>query len=584
MSVRTVGWCIVCTKWQKTEPSYSVIKAQGLPVGTQKFYGCTECANVTVDNYPMIESLWADRRTGETVITLSLCRTKEGEWVHPQAHRTEGEPNVLFSGKHGAVSYTLSQFYHRFKPMIGIDPSPPTKDIRPPSDPDRKKTEMSMSSDEPKTKPDTKPSQELSEDPQQGPATPRHAAGVAHVEANGVDLDRLKQHKLRVYIAGPMNSSGKMSQNIRKAVLTGMLLRRGGHLPFVPHLHWFAEFMLGVGSDEFWLAWDFEELSLCAALIRLPGESSGSDREVEFARKNGIPVFHGVLAFVEWADITMSHNEAVELGIDGEIKKLQLDKQQEAHHRLLDIRERHGTDSDAELALWKDAAVNGWPAAIEGVETYSSLFVDSASRSEQHDQLVVRLVDEDDYIRVIASKCTLLPPHEHKQTTYGQIIQEKPSIGYSMSMDEAAPLIEEAFGGPIGEDPPGAVIDRSLMEAKDVKWAVFYAPSSAMPLIEVQLQNVLTPLQHEPLEMWVQNLVPLIEEVFRSGASALQFPVEAFTNSNMKADEIGGRFKIGAGSWKDTPRASSFANIKDILRTLAGRVRKDVADQRAKER
>lgn len=47
-------------------------------------------------------------------------------------------------------------------------------------------------------------------------------------------------------------------------------------------------------SYEDWLAYCMIFLPLCQAVLRLPGESSGVDREVEIAKSLGIPVFYSV--------------------------------------------------------------------------------------------------------------------------------------------------------------------------------------------------------------------------------------------------------------------------------------------------
>ena len=45
------------------------------------------------------------------------------------------------------------------------------------------------------------------------------------------------------------------------------------------------------------LAW----IERCDALLRMPGESSGADREVEHARAHSVPVFHSRGALYQWA-------------------------------------------------------------------------------------------------------------------------------------------------------------------------------------------------------------------------------------------------------------------------------------------
>jgi len=42
---------------------------------------------------------------------------------------------------------------------------------------------------------------------------------------------------------------------------------------------------------EFWLELDNHFLPLCEAVLRLPGHSSGADKEVHLAQTLGIPVF-----------------------------------------------------------------------------------------------------------------------------------------------------------------------------------------------------------------------------------------------------------------------------------------------------
>jgi hypothetical protein len=50
---------------------------------------------------------------------------------------------------------------------------------------------------------------------------------------------------------------------------------------------------------EFWLELDNQFLPCCAALLRLPGESSGADKEVQLAQSLGIPVFTEIESLIE---------------------------------------------------------------------------------------------------------------------------------------------------------------------------------------------------------------------------------------------------------------------------------------------
>jgi len=101
---------------------------------------------------------------------------------------------------------------------------------------------------------------------------------------------------VRVYIAGPI-TKGNQFVNVREAILAGDRVREAGHVPFVPHLNALWE-LISPRPYQDWLTMDFAWISQCEALIRLPGESHGADQEVAHAEKVGIPVYHGVEAFV----------------------------------------------------------------------------------------------------------------------------------------------------------------------------------------------------------------------------------------------------------------------------------------------
>jgi hypothetical protein len=49
---------------------------------------------------------------------------------------------------------------------------------------------------------------------------------------------------------------------------------------------------------EAWMAYDFEWLSTCAAVLRLPGDSPGADREVDAALNAGKPVFYSTAGII----------------------------------------------------------------------------------------------------------------------------------------------------------------------------------------------------------------------------------------------------------------------------------------------
>jgi hypothetical protein len=102
-----------------------------------------------------------------------------------------------------------------------------------------------------------------------------------------------------VYVAGPL-TCGDVLANTRLAIIAGNNLRNDGYIPFIPHLTVFWD-MVFPRSYEDWMSQDFEWLSRCDALYRLPGESGGADREVKLAKKLGIPVFTDYFKLSVWA-------------------------------------------------------------------------------------------------------------------------------------------------------------------------------------------------------------------------------------------------------------------------------------------
>ena len=92
-----------------------------------------------------------------------------------------------------------------------------------------------------------------------------------------------------VYVAGPI-TKGDQFLNVRRAFDAGQVLLDAGFAPFVPHATCFWH-MIHEGDYEAWLAYDFAWIERCDALLRIPGESAGADREVAYALSLGLPVF-----------------------------------------------------------------------------------------------------------------------------------------------------------------------------------------------------------------------------------------------------------------------------------------------------
>lgn len=96
----------------------------------------------------------------------------------------------------------------------------------------------------------------------------------------------------KVYIAGPY-TKGDVAINVRNAFEAASGLADLGFAPFVPHSTHFWH-MVFPRPYEFWMQLDFQFLPCCDFLLRLPGESSGGDREVELAQSLRIPVYYSI--------------------------------------------------------------------------------------------------------------------------------------------------------------------------------------------------------------------------------------------------------------------------------------------------
>lgn len=100
---------------------------------------------------------------------------------------------------------------------------------------------------------------------------------------------------MRIYVAGPI-SIGNVMEHTKAAIHAADRLMKAGHSPFVPQLSVFWQIVSG-HEYERWLEYDHEWIKVCDALIRLPGESKGADREIVWARELGIPVYFGIDEF-----------------------------------------------------------------------------------------------------------------------------------------------------------------------------------------------------------------------------------------------------------------------------------------------
>jgi len=98
--------------------------------------------------------------------------------------------------------------------------------------------------------------------------------------------------RAKVYVAGPY-TKGDVAINVRNAFEAANKLADLGFAPFVPHWTHFWHMMFP-RPYEFWLELDNQFLPCCEAVLRLPGESNGADKEVALAGASGIPIFYSI--------------------------------------------------------------------------------------------------------------------------------------------------------------------------------------------------------------------------------------------------------------------------------------------------
>jgi len=97
---------------------------------------------------------------------------------------------------------------------------------------------------------------------------------------------------MRVYVAGPY-TKGDRSQNVHNAMQATIQLLDAGHEPWCPTLFHFLDLAFPRPWEN-WMRLDLAWLPFAEAMVRLPGESEGADREIRLAQKHNIPIFDSV--------------------------------------------------------------------------------------------------------------------------------------------------------------------------------------------------------------------------------------------------------------------------------------------------
>jgi hypothetical protein len=95
-----------------------------------------------------------------------------------------------------------------------------------------------------------------------------------------------------VYIASPYTNGDKL-QNVNVQLDMAHKLMNLGYCPIIPLFSHYQHIRKPRPYED-WLKIDLEKIRRCDILLRLPGESSGADREVKFAKAINIPIIYNI--------------------------------------------------------------------------------------------------------------------------------------------------------------------------------------------------------------------------------------------------------------------------------------------------
>ena len=113
---------------------------------------------------------------------------------------------------------------------------------------------------------------------------------------------RLRQ---RIYISGPLTSSGNVLDNLARAMDAARALVAAGFAPFCPHLTYHVDPGETIPHAT-WMEIELPWGTVADGVLRLPGESLGADLEVEQAERLGIPVFDTIAELVDHFTVASS--------------------------------------------------------------------------------------------------------------------------------------------------------------------------------------------------------------------------------------------------------------------------------------
>ena len=95
-----------------------------------------------------------------------------------------------------------------------------------------------------------------------------------------------------VYISSPY-TIGDVAMNVRRQLEMSDRLMTLGYCPVAPLLTHFQHICFPRPYED-WMRLDLEMISRCDVLLRMEGESSGADREMDHAISHRIPIMYSV--------------------------------------------------------------------------------------------------------------------------------------------------------------------------------------------------------------------------------------------------------------------------------------------------
>lgn len=105
-----------------------------------------------------------------------------------------------------------------------------------------------------------------------------------------------------LYVAGPYTHPDPVENTHRAVKVATIVYEQTEFVPFVPHLSLLWH-MVTPRDPDFWYTLDLHQMAHCDAIVRLPGDSTGADREMQVAAQIRLEI-------VEFEDLPLAAQEA----------------------------------------------------------------------------------------------------------------------------------------------------------------------------------------------------------------------------------------------------------------------------------